>query len=161
MSTRKKKVEEPEVMIDPDDKTSLPEPEEQTQTVPEPVVEETGTQNTPTGNRPVPKPKQTVYTPENPYTPFIELREIIRSTMMNAPKRNDGTTMPSTVNLRCATGGDMYFIMPQFEALTVQKLWDRAKKMGVSPEGFVNCLYTTMGYNPPKLYMYKNEINIV
>ena len=86
------------------------------------------------------------------------IRAEIKATLSVAPKRNDGTTMPTIVNLRCRTG-DFHFIMPQFDALTVQKLWERYKGK-VDPEQFVSYLYTTMGYNPPKLYMFMNMINI-
>lgn len=86
------------------------------------------------------------------------IRAEIRAALSAAPKRNDATTMPTIVNLRCKTG-DFHFMMPQFDAATVQRLWDRYKDT-VEPEQFVSYLYTTMGLNPPKLYMFMNIVNI-
>ena len=96
--------------------------------------------------------------PEEPYNPLTEIRNLIKQTMISAPKRNDGTTMPSPVTLRCSAG-DMYFIMYHFDAVTVERLWAKVRHM-TTPEGFVNCLYTTMGLTPPKLYLYRKDIVI-
>ena len=96
--------------------------------------------------------------PRSPYEIAMAIRNDIKETMSKAPKRNDATTMPAIVNLRCKTG-DFHFMMPQFDAVTVEKLWSKYKD-AVTPEEFVSYLYTTMGLNPPKLYMFMNIINI-
>ena len=132
---RKKKtdtpVEEPEVMIEPKPAEEKPaEPEPPAQAAP----------------------------PQTAYERALSIREDIKKTMMAAPKRDDATTMPAIVNLR-GRRGDFHFIMPQFNAIAVKMLWEKYKTI-VEPEQFVNYLYTTMGFNPPKLYMYMNIINI-
>lgn len=88
----------------------------------------------------------------------LAIRKDMKDTLQNAPKRNDATTMPAIVNLRGRTG-DFHFMMPQFDAATVQKMWNKYKDR-LSPEEFVNYLYSTMGLNPPKLYMFMNVVNI-
>lgn len=140
MSKKRKDVEEPEVMIEPE----VIAEEKQ---VDEPVVEE--------GAYVIPEVK---VPPRSPYEIAMAIREDIKTTMSKAPKRNDATTMPAIVNLRCKTG-DFHFTMPQFDAITVEKLWLKYKN-DVTPEEFVSYLYTTMGLNPPKLYMFMNIINI-
>ena len=147
MSRKKKDIEEPEVMIEPVDEGPPKATEEQiqaiTDSVPEPPVYE------------IPEVK---IPPRSPYEIAMTIREDIKTTMSKAPKRNDATTMPAIVNLRCKTG-DFHFTMPQFDAITVEKLWSKYKN-DVTPEEFVSYLYTTMGLNPPKLYMFMNIINI-
>lgn len=164
MSRRKKVVEEqPEIIVENITPTvSNGEPEVVTTTVTEenyklqttPEVEETGVTNSPAP----PTPPKIAATVETPYSPIPEIREIIRQTMANAPKRNDGTTMPAVVTLRCSAG-DMYFLMPQFDAATVRSIWNRVKNK-INPEEFVICLYTTMGLNPPKLYISREDLFI-
>ena len=139
MSARKKK-EEPEVIEETDDTVII---DEQT------AVEDDAP------NYVIPEAK---IPPRTPYETAVALRDDIKETLSRAPKRNDATTMPAIVNLRCRTG-DFHFLMPQFDALAVKNLWEKYKN-DVSPEQFVSYLYTTMGLNPPKLYMYMHVINI-
>lgn len=109
---------------------------------------------------PTPEEKKPLFvaTPETPYVPALEVCALIKERMASAPKRNDGTTMPTPVSLRCSTG-DMYFIMYQFDATVIEGLW-REVKNKVTPEEFVSYLYTTMGLAPPKLYLYRKDIVI-
>lgn len=122
--------------------------------VPEPDVEELPPE-------PIIKKKASVKmcTPESPFNPDTDIRVAVRAALTNAPRRNDGTTMPSPVTLRCHTG-DMYFIMSEFDPVTVENLWRKFRNL-VSPEEFVICLYTAMGLNPPKLYLYRKDIHII
>ena len=143
MSKRKKDIEEPEVMIEPE----VIAEEEPVAKADEPAI----TKETYV----IPEVK---VPPRSPYEIAMAIREDIKTTMSKAPKRNDATTMPAIVNLRCKTG-DFHFTMPQFDAITVEKLWSKYKN-DVTPEEFVSYLYTTMGLNPPKLYMFMNIINI-
>lgn len=140
MSRRKKTEETPEIMDATVEKVAEPA---------SPVIESAPVEDV----KPV-----IVATQETPYSPAIEVRELIRETMINAPKRNDGTTMPTPVSLRCSAG-DMFFIMYQFDATVVENLWLKVKGK-VTPEEFVNYLYTTMGLTPPKLYIYRKDIAI-
>lgn len=143
MSRPKKKKEEP---------VAEPAP------IPE-VKEETGTKNSPIiDDLPEMKETKEIVTPESINFVASDVKAYIKEVLSKAPKRNDATTMPATVNLRCKTG-DMHFIMPQFDAVTVQKLWYKVKDK-VTPEEFVSYLYSAMGLNPPKLYMYSYTVNI-
>ncbi len=152
----------PEIMIEP---TEMPKEEpvvEVKEEIPVPVETPKEAPVTPViESKPVKEEeKRPVYvaTPESPYIPALEVCALIKETMSKAPKRNDGTTMPTPVSLRCSTG-DMYFIMYQFDAVTVENLWNRVKNK-VTPEEFVSYLYTTMGLTPPKLYLYRKDIAI-
>ena len=109
-------------------------------------------------NPPTSAPKVQPSVPMTAHEIAINIRNDIKATIQNAPKRNDATTMPAIVNLRGRTG-DFHFMMPQFDARTVQKLWNKYKTR-LSPEEFVNYLYSTMGLNPPKLYMSMDIIDI-
>ena len=148
MSRKKKVVEEPVEEVE-----MTPAPEaivEEIVTPAEPVVEEEtdGTQPS----------EPAASAPKTAYEIATAIREDIKRTIDNSPKRNDATTMPAIVNLRCRTG-DFHFMMPQFDAKTVGRLWDKYKNT-IEPEQFVAYLYTTMGLNPPKLYMFMDIINI-
>ena len=159
MSRRKKVVEEPEIIPEePTPTVSNDAPEVVTTTVTEEnYVFQTTEVKEEVVEAPPESPK-VIATPETPYSPIPEIREIIRQTMATAPKRNDGTTMPAVVTLRCSAG-DMYFLMPQFDAATVRSIWNRVKNK-INPEEFVICLYTTMGLNPPKLYISREDLFI-
>lgn len=128
--------------------------EEVVEPAPEPVIEEPVRESVIEK-----KPPVRMCTPESPFNPDTDVRTAVRAALLNAPKRNDGTTMPSPVTLRCNTG-DMYFIMEEFDPITVENLWRKFRNL-VSPEEFVICLYTAMGLNPPKLYLYRKDISIV
>ena len=116
----------------------------------------------PTGNQPAAQPsimtKPTTPVALTAHEVAMNIRKEIKTTIQNAPKRNDATTMPAIVNLRGKTG-DFHFMMPQFDAATVQKLWNKYKNR-LEPEEFVNYLYSTMGLNLPKLYMKMDIVNI-
>ena len=143
MSRRRSGAGEPEVMAEPE---AIPKTES---------AAETGGPQTDEAAPVIPDVK---IPSRSPYELAVTIRNDIMETMSKAPKRNDATTMPAIVNLRCKTG-DFHFMMPQFDAITVNKLWLKYKGE-VSPEQFVSYLYTTMGLNPPKLYMHMNIINI-
>ena len=100
-----------------------------------------------------------IATPESINYAVANVKKYIKERLDNAPKRNDATTMPAVVKLRCRTR-DMYFLMPQFDAKTIQKLWNELKDR-ISPEEFVRYLYSVAGLNPPKLYMFMNTVNII
>ena len=148
MSRRKKVAEEPVEEIE-----TTPAPEnivEEPAPSPEPTVEEEIDSTQPS------KPADPV--PKTAHEFAMAIRNDIKQTIDRAPKRNDATTMPAIVNLRCRTG-DFHFMMPQFDAKTVSRLWEKYKDT-IEPEQFVAYLYTTMGLNPPKLYMFMDIINI-
>lgn len=135
-------------------------PEISTPVAPEvpPVVAEE-VENPPVEEKaPVTEPEVQPSAPKTAHEISMSIRDEIKSALQNAPKRNDATTMPAIVNLRCRTG-DFHFMMPQFDAKTVQKLWNKYMDR-LQPEEFVNYMYTTMGLNPPKLYMFMDIINI-
>lgn len=156
MSRRKKTVDvvvdDPEIMFDPEPIVESKDEVPATEVAEEPEPEEA------LQVEPDEKLKSRIVTPETPNYVAMDVKALIRSTLSDAPKRNDATTMPAIVNLRCRTG-DMHFVMPQFDANTIQRLWYKCKNQ-VTPEEFVSYLYSVAGLNPPKLYMYMNIVNI-
>ena len=123
------------------------------------IEEETGTMNSAiVDDLPEMKETREIVTPESINFLAADVKAYIKEVLSKAPKRNDATTMPAIVHLRCRTR-DMHFLMPQFDANTVQKLWNKLKNR-ISPEEFVSYLYSAMGLNPPKLYMFTNTVNI-